>query len=59
MINYNNRKFRSVSNSYTYSGSKIRHGHLIALVDEDGSLDIRYHQVNAAGQLMIGTCHHP
>ena len=39
-----------------YSGGAIIKGHLIALVAEDGSLDMRYHQVNTKGQLMTGMC---
>ncbi len=42
--------------SCTYSGNKIITGHLIALVDEDGSLHMRYHQINTKGELMTGTC---
>lgn len=30
----------------TYSGGKIKVGHLIGLVAEDGCIDMRYHQVN-------------
>ena len=40
----------------TYSGGRIISGHLIALVDEDGGIDMRYHQVNDRGELMTGTC---
>ncbi|MFK7784738.1 MAG: n-acetylglutamate synthase [Crocinitomicaceae bacterium] len=39
-----------------YSGGKIRKGHLIGLVDEDGNIDMRYHQVNDTGELMTGKC---
>lgn len=39
-----------------YSGGSILKGHLIALVAPDGSLDMRYHQVNLKGQLMTGLC---
>ncbi len=39
-----------------YSGGKIKSGHLIGLVDENGSIDMRYHQVNEAGELMTGIC---
>ncbi len=42
--------------SCTYSGGKIITGHLIALVSEDGSLNMRYHQINTKGELMTGTC---
>ncbi len=39
-----------------YSGGKIIYGHLIGLVDEDGKIDMRYHQVNSMGELMTGKC---
>lgn len=39
-----------------YSGGRIRLGHLIGLVDEDGIIDMRYHQVNNQGELMTGIC---
>lgn len=39
-----------------YSGANIIKGHLIALVGDDGSLDMRYHQVNLKYELMTGTC---
>lgn len=41
----------------TYSGGKIKTGHLIALVDENGNIDMRYHQINTKGELMTGICH--
>lgn len=77
MIDYDGRRFRSVSNSptgevgaetvfayhqkgdvvwATYEGGAIRFGTLIAKVDGDGVLDMRYHHVNAAGELMTGVC---
>jgi hypothetical protein len=40
-----------------YSGGKIINGHLIGLVDKNGNIDIRYHQVNDRGELMTGICH--
>ncbi|RYZ00433.1 MAG: n-acetylglutamate synthase [Chitinophagaceae bacterium] len=40
----------------TYSGGAILQGHLIALCDAGGALDMRYHHVNSAGELMTGTC---
>lgn len=40
----------------TYSGGRIVSGQLIALVDDDGGLDMRYHQVNDRGDLMTGVC---
>ncbi len=39
-----------------YAGGKIKRGHLIGLVDEAGNIDMRYHQVNEAGELMTGVC---
>lgn len=40
----------------SYSGGRIRAGHLIALVDDNGGLDMRYHQVNTQGEIMTGIC---
>lgn len=39
-----------------YAGGRIKTGHLIGLVAADGKIDIRYHQVNDAGELMTGCC---
>lgn len=39
-----------------YSGGKIKKGHLIGLVDENGNIDMRYHQVNNNGEIMTGIC---
>lgn len=39
-----------------YSGGKIIKGHLIGIVDAHGNIDMRYHQVNANGELMTGIC---
>lgn len=39
-----------------YSGGRIRSGHLIGLVDAEGHIDMRYHQVNDKGELMTGVC---
>ncbi len=76
-FSYNNRRFRSVSNSpsgevdssttfnyfqdgeivwATYSGGSIKLGSLLALVDEQGGLDIRYQHLNISGKLMTGKC---
>jgi hypothetical protein len=76
-MNYNNKKFRPVSNTEngetssdtifhykqngivltsSYKGGNITAGHLIGLVDEDGRIDMRYHQVNTSGELMTGKC---
>ena len=40
-----------------YAGGKIVSGHLIGLVNENGHIEMRYHQVNTAGELMTGICH--
>jgi hypothetical protein len=40
-----------------YSGGQIVKGNLIALVSDNGELDMRYQQVNTKGELMTGICH--
>ncbi len=40
----------------TYEGGQIRFGTLIAKVNEDGALDMRYQHVNVNGELMTGRC---
>lgn len=39
-----------------YAGGRIIRGHLIGLVDDDGGIDMRYHQVNERMELMTGRC---
>ena len=39
-----------------YSGEKIKKGQLIGIVDNDGNIDMRYHQINIRGELMTGIC---
>lgn len=39
-----------------YTGGKIVVGHLLGIVDNDGSIEMRYHQVNDKGELMTGVC---
>lgn len=39
-----------------YSGGKIIRGHLIGVVDEQGSINMHYHHVNDRGELMSGIC---
>ncbi len=39
-----------------YSGGKIIYGHLIGLVDVNGNINMRYHQLNEHGELMTGIC---
>lgn len=50
--------YRQAGNILTssYSGGRIRSGHLIAIVDETGGLDMRYHQINTQGEIMTGVC---
>lgn len=40
----------------TYSGGAIRFGTLVATVQADGILDMRYQHVNEDGELMTGVC---
>lgn len=40
-----------------YKGAQIIKGHLIGLVDENGNIEMRYHQINKKGELMTGICH--
>ena len=40
----------------SYASANIQHGQLIGLVDDAGNINMRYQQVNAAGQLRTGTC---
>jgi len=39
-----------------YSGGPIKKGHLMGIVDENGTIEMRYHQVNSKGELMTGRC---
>ncbi len=39
-----------------YKGGKISYGHLMGIVDPEGVIDMRYHQVNTSGELMTGKC---
>ncbi len=39
-----------------YSGGKIKHGHLIGLVDHIGHIEMHYHHLNEQNELMSGTC---
>jgi hypothetical protein len=76
-MDYNNKKFRPVSNSENgetsnetlflykqngqiltseYAGGKIKFGHLLGLVDEQGNITMRYHQINDKNELMTGHC---
>lgn len=39
-----------------YQGGQIVKGHLIGLVDKEGTIEMCYHQVNTKGELMTGVC---
>ena len=39
-----------------YSGGKIKHGHIIGIVDENGNIEMRYHQINLNNEFMTGVC---
>jgi hypothetical protein len=39
-----------------YSGGNIKYGHLIGLVDDEGNIEMRYHQINDKDELMTGIC---
>lgn len=41
----------------TYAGGGIAQGTLVATIDAEGKLDMRYAHVNDAGELMTGRCH--
>lgn len=40
----------------TYSSETIKHGQLLGQVAEDGSIDMRYHQLTHNGLFQIGKC---
>ncbi len=40
----------------TYVGGSIVHGHLIAIADASGILNMRYHHVTKENELMTGIC---
>lgn len=50
--------YKQVENILTseYFGGKIVKGHLIGLVDNNGNIEMRYHQINNKGELMTGIC---
>jgi hypothetical protein len=49
-------EYKQVGNILTseYSGGQIVKGQLIELVDKDGNIDMRYHQINDKGELLTG-----
>lgn len=40
----------------TYAGGAIRKGHLLGVVQENGVIEMRYHQINNLGELLTGEC---
>lgn len=50
--------YKQIGNVLTseYSGGKIISGHIIGLVDKDGTIEMRYHQINNKNELMTGIC---
>ena len=40
----------------SYSSDSIIQGHLIGIVDDEGRIDMRYHQINNLNLLMTGQC---
>lgn len=42
--------------SCSYSGKHIQMGHLIGIVNEEGIINMSYHQINKSGELMTGKC---
>ena len=51
--------YKQVGNILTseYSGGKILVGHLIGVVDDEGNIEMRYHQIRISGEFMTGICH--
>ncbi|WP_246903191.1 n-acetylglutamate synthase [Arenibacter sp. F20364] len=51
-------EYRQKDNILTsdYEGGEIVKGHLIGLVDKEGNINMRYHQINIKGELMTGVC---
>ncbi len=52
-------EYRQTGNILTaeYNGGQIISGHLIGLVNEQGNIEMRYHQVNVNNELMTGICY--
>ena len=42
--------------SCDYAGGSIIKGHLLGKVDANGNIEMRYHQINQAGEIMTGKC---
>ena len=43
--------------SAVYNGGPILFGQLIATMNDEGELDMRYHHINMYGELKTGICH--
>jgi len=39
-----------------YKDHNVAYGHLIGKVDDEGNIDIRYHQINSQGVIKTGKC---
>ncbi len=52
-------KYKQTGNILTskYKGGQILEGHLIGIVDDNGNIEMRYHQINEKGELMTGMCY--
>jgi hypothetical protein len=50
--------YRQAGNIITceYHGGEIQVGHLTGIVDQDGNIEISYHQINDKGELKTGIC---
>ncbi len=42
--------------SCSYQSKNILKGHLMGIVDDQGRIEMRYHQINQNGELMTGIC---
>ena len=40
-----------------YSGGAVRMGVLVGVVNDDQSLDLRYHHIHSSGEFRSGRCH--
>lgn len=40
----------------SYQGQNIQRGHLLGMVDDEGNINMNYHQINNAGQVLSGEC---
>lgn len=39
-----------------YSEGKIKYGHIIGIVGENGNIEMRYHHINLNNEFMTGVC---